>query len=331
MKSILAFVTSCLAAVALGQNLVPNPSFEEYTTCPWNWGQWANVVGWTSPYTTSADYFNACAAGGAAGIPFNNMGYQYPAEGQAYMGIVTYKNNGADYRELIAADLEQALLPGVPVYLSFKVAVGGFGTSNINSANYTSKGVGIKFFNDFPSSWYDYMYPNQAAVYLQEVITDTAVWMNVCGSYIPDSSYTRLVIGNFFADSLSAPELLDSTGYGILMAAYVFVDEVCVSYDPSYCCSGHSGVSDRSGDLSIVLFPNPFSSYLRLQIDEQSIPNTRIQIFDTCGREIESKIYREGGSGYVIDGSNLSAGAYRVVITETNGVPHTYSVMHLSP
>ena len=57
--------------VAQAQNLVPNPSFEEYTECPWNFGQWANVVDWTSPYTTSADYFNICAGNGAAGAPLD--------------------------------------------------------------------------------------------------------------------------------------------------------------------------------------------------------------------------------------------------------------------
>jgi hypothetical protein len=112
-----------------GQNLVLNGSFEEYTECPPSFGYWANVVGWISPYTQSADYYNACASGTVSSVPQNTVGYQHPSEGDAYMGIITY-SPAVPYREVIATELTEALQPGVPTYVTYKVSSGGGGSKH---------------------------------------------------------------------------------------------------------------------------------------------------------------------------------------------------------
>lgn len=43
------------------QNLVPNPSFEEYDTCPTNQQQIQHAIGW-SAYRAMINYYNACAS-----------------------------------------------------------------------------------------------------------------------------------------------------------------------------------------------------------------------------------------------------------------------------
>lgn len=42
-------------------NLVPNDSFESYTTCPTGFGQIAVASPWDTPNTGTSDAFNACA------------------------------------------------------------------------------------------------------------------------------------------------------------------------------------------------------------------------------------------------------------------------------
>jgi hypothetical protein len=67
------FVFSCWLLVInsiLAQNLVPNPSFENYTTCPTAASQLYVAPPWTSPTTGGAEYFNICSSSNV-GVPFS--------------------------------------------------------------------------------------------------------------------------------------------------------------------------------------------------------------------------------------------------------------------
>lgn len=59
------------------QNLVPNPSFEEFDECPVNnsWIDWGLVNNWTAPYG-NADYYHECGSNGY-GVPMNIYGGGY--------------------------------------------------------------------------------------------------------------------------------------------------------------------------------------------------------------------------------------------------------------
>ncbi|HZV44348.1 MAG TPA: hypothetical protein VFF90_07710, partial [Saprospiraceae bacterium] len=62
------------------QNLLPNPSFEVYTTCPTNYntGEPLQCIPWTKATQGTADYFNVCAFGNNVGVPANYFGSQSP-------------------------------------------------------------------------------------------------------------------------------------------------------------------------------------------------------------------------------------------------------------
>src|SRR5687768_8248495 len=77
------------SVLLFSQNLVPNGSFEDTVSCPDNPGQVSRSVGWTN-YSGSVDYYNSCASAGFVSTPENIYGYQNPADGNAYIGIVTY-------------------------------------------------------------------------------------------------------------------------------------------------------------------------------------------------------------------------------------------------
>ena len=60
--------------ISKGQNLVPNPSFEDTTGCP----QFIDdfyAVDWLSPTLASPDLFHTCSSGNA-GVPQNLWGWQ---------------------------------------------------------------------------------------------------------------------------------------------------------------------------------------------------------------------------------------------------------------
>ncbi len=307
-RALFLFLTNlALAAVATAQNLVPNPSFEDYDVCPDYFGQWWHAVGWADASYQTSDYFNECAGGVVCGVPFNYPGDQLPSHGDGYMGLITYSYNDYDYREIITAELSEPLVVGVPVYVSFKASCGGYGSIFWSSANWKARGPGLKFFVDLPGDWSTYLYPNTAAVYMDTVLADTsATWVTVSGSYVPDSAYRYVAIGNFFEDSLSWPSIQDSV-YGTLGSSYAFVDEVCVSTTGSCLVSGN-------GVVEAV-------STLLLQADATEIScqgctgALGLMVFDASGRCVWVPRFENAEKWTVQVPTWLAGGAYVVSLT----------------
>src|SRR5690606_30479231 len=80
MKNFCSIFLWFSSLTGVGQNLVPNPSFEEYLECPFSTVELQNqVIGWYS-WNESPDFFYECSndLAGLAGVPGNVFGYQYP-------------------------------------------------------------------------------------------------------------------------------------------------------------------------------------------------------------------------------------------------------------
>ena len=295
------------------QNLVRNGSFEEYTECPPSFGYWANVVGWISPYTQSADYYNACASGIVCSVPLNYGGFQYPAGGDAYMGIITY-STAILYREVIATELTEALQPGVPTFVSYKVSSGGGGANINNTPTWAAKGPGANFFMQLPetsqpwlfSGWASYLFPNYAVIDMPGVLNDTVNWVTVSGAFVPDSAYTWLAIANYFENDLSQLELLDSTAQS--NTAYAYVDEVCVSQVPGYC-DGSTNVGSSDPPTIPVRWVTAEGS---IYLDWGQLPITHVRIMDALGQTLSQEKV-DGRSQITIGLHGWSAGCYLVV------------------
>ena len=310
------------------QNLIPNGSFEEYINCPPYFGYCFYAAGWFGP-DGSPDYFNACHTGGVVGIPLNQLGDQYPADGNAYMGLSTSAIGGVPwYREIIGAQLTEPLIPGVPVCLSFKTAMGGFGNFFGNSTIYSCKGLGMKFFTAFPTDWAAYLYPNSAAIALDIVPTDTAMWYSVADEYVPDSAYGYVAIGNFFADSLIELTLIDTMGVGGNEVAYAFVDDVRASFDLNFCTQDLGGLEFEV--QAPVLFPMPFDDVLHIRLPKQASGYVQYALWDAVGRRVQHGSTTPGSEEVLIPDEGLPDGVYVLYLraTQLNWAPVT--VVHLS-
>jgi hypothetical protein len=314
------FLAVMLGSASQAQNLVPNGSFEEYINCPTSFGQWAQAVGWTSPFTESADYYNACAEGVVCSVPLNTCGYQYPSDGNAYMGIITYATlEGGLYREIIATELTEPLQPGVPVYCSYNVSPGGFGSNTNNSATWAAKGPGMNFFTHLPetsqpflfSEWASYMFPNDAVVDMPTVLNDTSSWVTVSGVFVPDSAYTWLAITNFFENGLSQIELLDSTAQS--NKAYSFIDDVRVSHSPTY--SGTDIGLDGLSYFQPLAFPNPVIDELHVALPSFSA-SVSMSIHDIAGRMLSTHKSTSSSRERTLDVSYLPEGVYVLHLTD---------------
>lgn len=102
------------------QNLVKNPSFEEYLECPNALGTFGTQVQhWSTPTKGSTDYFNTCSK--VMSAPENFNGIQNPKSGKAYAGFYFYAPG--DYREYIQVALTRTLRENKKYKLEFYVSL----------------------------------------------------------------------------------------------------------------------------------------------------------------------------------------------------------------
>ena len=96
-KFILLLVCFFAVLRGAGQNLVPNPSFEEYNTCPNINPDIGSSNNWINPTGYSPDYFNSCDPNANNySIPENAYGFQFAKSGVAYAGMITYAGGGGN-------------------------------------------------------------------------------------------------------------------------------------------------------------------------------------------------------------------------------------------
>jgi len=329
MRAVLLYLCLLELTPAWGQNLVPNGSFEEYTQCPEFFGYAQYATGWLNLHTSSADYFNRCQENLVVGVPYNTCGYQEPVDGDGYIGLATTFPGLGWYREIVGIALSEPLQTGVPVCLSFQMALGGFGSWDAGSAMFTSKGVGMRFFNEFPADWTAYLYPNAAALHMAVVPTDTASWYWVSGVYVPDSNYAYLAIGNFFADSLSSILPLDSTGYGTAGISYAFIDDVRVSMDLQYCSS--TGIHTNGSSRGVTAYPNPFGDRLTVEVGDQTVGALRWELIDQHGRRVLADGAEAGGGTFTISTGHLAQGVYALRLHDKAGAYAPVRLVAYSP
>src|SRR5688572_21875042 len=97
------------------QNLVPNPSFDDYSICPVGTNQVERCLYWTN-FGMSPDYWGSCSGVPGTFLPALGSGpslrYQYPHTGGCIMGLATWcRSNipfGPNYRETVGVQLSSS-------------------------------------------------------------------------------------------------------------------------------------------------------------------------------------------------------------------------------
>ena len=300
-KRYILLLSFCWIALGMvnGQNLVPNFSFEEYTQCPEPGCSIECAKNWINCGNTP-DYYNACANSSfpAGGVPENLGGYQTSYEGNGYGGFGIYSNPDTG-REYIGVQLLQPLIIGTKYYISSYISKGGV---NETSGCSTNK-FGFHFFNNmyFNSSSLP-VKDNFCHVFSDLIISDTTNWTKISGSFIADSAYSYLVIGNFF-DNPST----DTLNCEPISLAYYFIDNVCVSPD-STICNGNVGIKKTLLHRNII-YTNPADNVIYFK----NLPlNSRLTLTNTLGEILIDQFV--GQESYNMDVSSISNGIYFINI-----------------
>jgi hypothetical protein len=302
----LFFVFSFASTAQETVNLVPNPSFEEFENgCPINlnespldWSWWRNSP---NSFSTCVEPQNVVDSLGWA--PLNGFGYQNPFDGDSYIGFVgcpTPENAPFnDFREYMGCQLISPLEIGQTYFISFYVSVGVAGYHY--EFNHACSHIGVIFNHQSYHKIDNPMpIPNFAHLYTEEVVSDTANWVSISGSFVADQDYTHMAIGVFFEfDSLNVVQLLPGTGLG----AYYYVDDVCVSLFPD--CMDLSVSDEMKEDDRFFIYPNPASQMITIQSQR---PIESIRLLNMNG--IEVFINTPFLSNFNLNISSIASGIY---------------------
>lgn len=310
MKKVISSFLLCFALLEVhGQvNLVPNPSFEEYSNCPTGPGQIFFAQGWLT-FRESPDYFNSCVSiASYFSVPNNGSGYQQAASGNAYAGIICY-NNSIMSREIIANILTDSLSIGQKYFISFKVSK----ADDSATAAYSINKLGVKFSTVTQTNA---SIDNIAMVYTNNVVLDNVNWTTVSGSFIADSAYQYLMIGNFFDD---ANTTVINNGSGF--RAYYYIDDVCLSTDSLFC--DNVSVEENNLEHQFTFYSNPENQFVTVQ-NNLNVP-FRLTVFNALGQ----KLYNEqsfSSNNLQLDVSSYHTGLLFLKITSQNN-QFTYKIL----
>lgn len=209
------------------QNLVKNPSFEQFVTCPIRLGNFnADVTSWSTPTEGSTDYFNGCST--AMGTPKNFNGVQPADFGQGYAGLYLYAPD--DYREYVQAELSYDLVKGRKYKVSFYISLA-------ERSDFAVKEFGVLFSSHkleipikkelskkriYQKKDYDY---NFFEIGYSNFYSDTHDWMLVHSEFVAKGTEKYMVIGNF---KNNARTRMFKTKRNAKQGAYYYIDMVLV-------------------------------------------------------------------------------------------------------
>ncbi|MCB9163700.1 MAG: T9SS type A sorting domain-containing protein [Flavobacteriales bacterium] len=265
-------------------NLVPNAGFEESDTCTTMDFGVEGPLNWHSANGTP-DHLQSCVPYGAFnGLPMNFLTFQESFEGSSCVGVQTYHQSGStEYREWIQAALLEPMVIGQTYYCSFRANAAFGGNAEYPTIWLASDKVGMIF------TMQDRMWevgdpypvpPNYAHFMYPQVLADTVGWTLVSGSFVADSAYQYVMIGQFFSNALTDTlHFADPNSvFPWYPRGYTLVDAVCVSASPEGCDLGQ-GVGDVQA-TGPVLFPNPAQE--QLIVGQRA--GAEAQVLDGVGR-----------------------------------------------
>ena len=272
--------------IASGQNLVPNPGFDDLIYCPDDVGQIHLASPWVSSGGTP-EVYNSCSDNPKLKVP--NAGayfdsYQPARSGDGYAGISVYTTANIKGKELLGVSLKEKLKKNKLYYIRFFVS-----PDLAPSALYWRYTDAIALaFTD--TSYYIDIEPNPefkvplvpAIENLGKLITDTSGWTKVEGIYIANGTERFVVIGNFRPNSeVLFEQEWDIYGSGV----YFYVEDVLVmKFDPLpdtvLLCQGDELVLN-AGFLDAKYLWNTGDTDSILQINKEGTYSVEV-IMDNC-------------------------------------------------
>ena len=221
------------ARPAHAANLVPNPGFESYVSCPTSFSQIVQAAPWDTPTTGTSDYLNACAPVffPSVNVPQNEQGYQAAHAGVGYAGLIPY-SAAPDYREYVSAPLLAPLAAGTPYLVQFWVSLAD---SSLYAIDRLGAYLSVGPVGPVPN-WAPLAVTPQVESPANVPLANATGWTLISGSLVAAGGEDHITIGSFRNDASTALTPGPGTWPG---GSYYYVDDVSV--EPSLptaqaCC-----------------------------------------------------------------------------------------------
>jgi gliding motility-associated-like protein len=186
------------------QNLVPNPSFEEYSDCPNGPGavgldELEKAIGWYKPNSATTDYYNSCASfSSGVSVPSNWFGYQPAYDGNGYAGVVIYDDVFPQASEYIQCKLIQSLKPCHEYQIQFWACLADFSPRASSALGLRLDATPIS--NSGAYEFWGFEMPSHISY--NQTIKDTSNWVLISGTFLAKGNEEYLTIGRFLDTTL---------------------------------------------------------------------------------------------------------------------------------
>lgn len=199
------------------ENLILNPSFEEYWTCPDDWEQIERCKYVYNPCEaapSSSDYFNNC--------DFMSYWEQFPRSGDGMVGFGALYNEINHYYNKEYVQLQFSETIGCSKTYLF---TGYFNSSDYN--HYIFKNIGF-YFSENEIDTNDYLYKLYTPQYtdVSTLVDDTINWVKISFVFQADKEYRYLTIGHFLNDSIDSYIEVNPNAIASSYSSYFYVDDV---------------------------------------------------------------------------------------------------------
>ncbi len=152
----------------------------------------------------------------------------------------------------------------------------------------------------------DYSLRNYAQVYSGSLLLDSSGWVLVGGSFVADSAYQFIVLGNHFDDAHTNAVAFGGTE----QFAYYLIDDVCLSPDPSFC-DLPEGITLNLTIGEPVIHPNPGVDVITVYCGRQD--SFGVNVRNAVGEAVLLRS-ADGSDRISLDVSALPRGAYFVEV-----------------
>lgn len=237
-------------------NLVPNPSFEIYSSCPNNFFQIKKATGWDSLKAgggSQSDFFNACDLSNTVGVPYNIGSFQYAKNGVGYVNVMMYYTQFGDEREYIQSQLLKKLQTNKTYCVTFFVTLVNYSTCGIDQISaYLDDGS----VNSPPDMVVNGTINPQVSNPTGSFITDTLNWIKIQGVFVANGSEEYITIGNFKPATLTntvslASDPIKHATYYIDDVSVIELDSKAYAGEDKLICVGDSVFIGRNPEIGL--------------------------------------------------------------------------------
>ncbi len=205
------------------ENIVPNPSFEDYSSTPIGWfykgKHFTSVVKyWSAPTSASPDVF-----GPKVRVPTHwkekGFGGQKARTGTSMVGTTLYgcEDGKPHCREYVQIQLKEPLVLGQNYYTEFWV-------SDLPRSMKVNN-IGVHFSDEKIDIKGDPILDFRPEVKAKDIVTSpSGTWVKIAGRFQAKTEANYLIIGNFMTDTLTSMKM--STAPQPLNYAYYYIDDV---------------------------------------------------------------------------------------------------------